>query len=369
MSSPGGRPPAPSAFRKHLGVLLQVWSGIGARRERVTPAALTASAVWVVGGLVAVLACLEVGVKGSRPAWGLISAIVAVLIGVLIFEIWRHTGEHFPWPVVHLSFVTAAVSLLTAAEIVSPATVAVSVLTVTVAQAAILGALTPRRWVPLYLVGLCGGIIGILVHRHLQADEIAPLLCVMVVAAGLTAGTARDRLRHHALTDPLTGLPNRGALEMLAAAQIALAKRTSSPLSVVLVDLDDFKAVNHLKGRAEGDRVLRHLAYAWVTTLRATDVLGRHIGDQFVLLLPNCGPEGVAVVVQRMLESTEQRGSCGATGYTVGDDLASMLERCERSMLEAKRIGRGEIVMRSEDVVVESSFSEMTGTGLNPPSG
>jgi diguanylate cyclase (GGDEF)-like protein len=81
---------------------------------------------------------------------------------------------------------------------------------------------------------------------------------------------------------------------------MALARRYDRALTVALLDLDDFKLVNDRDGHAAGDRVLVDLATAWTAVLRRSDVLGRHGGDEFILLMPDTTASGARTVLGRL---------------------------------------------------------------------
>lgn len=93
-------------------------------------------------------------------------------------------------------------------------------------------------------------------------------------------------LERLAMTDPLTGLYNRRYVTEALNRMLVTARLTRKPISVILIDLDGFKAVNEEYGHPRGDRVLCEAAVALKAGLRRTDILGRHGGDEFILLNP-----------------------------------------------------------------------------------
>ena len=94
-----------------------------------------------------------------------------------------------------------------------------------------------------------------------------------------------EHLAHH---DPLTGLPNRRWFEQEIARDLARATRQNAPLSVIALDLDQFKTYNDAHGHVAGDRLLKLLASLWTEALRTADVMARLGGDEFVVVLPDC---------------------------------------------------------------------------------
>jgi diguanylate cyclase (GGDEF)-like protein len=93
-----------------------------------------------------------------------------------------------------------------------------------------------------------------------------------------------ETLKDLAMTDPLTGLYNRRYIEEVLKVILETARRTAKPLFVMLIDLDGFKAINDEQGHVRGDRVLCDAAQALKSALRQSDVLGRHGGDEFIVI-------------------------------------------------------------------------------------
>ena len=105
-----------------------------------------------------------------------------------------------------------------------------------------------------------------------------------LVVATETIGRQSSRLRHEAQTDSLTGLLNRKGLAPAAERAFALADRTEIPLTVALVDLDDFKTVNDRHGHAAGDRLLVQMTRTWSEELQPGDIFARLGGDEFLVI-------------------------------------------------------------------------------------
>lgn len=104
----------------------------------------------------------------------------------------------------------------------------------------------------------------------------------------------------HAMTDPLTGLFNRRNFEVRIRESSAHAVRHEEPFAVVMLDLDNFKAINDAHGHEEGDRVLVHFAEAIRSVMRAADVAFRYGGDELVLLLRACDAVRAVEVADRL---------------------------------------------------------------------
>jgi diguanylate cyclase (GGDEF)-like protein len=170
-----------------------------------------------------------------------------------------------------------------------------------------------------------------------------PWVIAVVTTVVLTEAHARlnGRLRAQASTDPLTGVANRRAWEAEAARSLARAVRSGEPLTVAILDLDDFKEVNDRDGHSAGDTLLREVATSWRARLRGSDLLGRHGGDEFVLCLPGTDGPAAAEVLQRLDGGLPIGWSVGTATARTGDSLTSLLQRADAELYAAKRLRRG----------------------------
>ena len=112
-----------------------------------------------------------------------------------------------------------------------------------------------------------------------------------------------ETARNLADRDPLTGFYNHRYLHERLAEEVVRAVRSRLALSVVMLDLDDFKLVNDTFGHVYGDRVLVHVADLIRSTLRGSDVAARYGGDEFALILPETGRDEAMVVAERILDA------------------------------------------------------------------
>ncbi len=114
---------------------------------------------------------------------------------------------------------------------------------------------------------------------------------------------ARERLRVEAMHDSLTGLLNHGAFLDLLDKEIVKAHRQHTPLAVIMADLDHFKAINDRYGHPTGDSVLREAASRLRLSLRASDVIGRYGGEEFIVAVPGCTAADAAALAERFRSS------------------------------------------------------------------
>jgi diguanylate cyclase (GGDEF)-like protein len=168
---------------------------------------------------------------------------------------------------------------------------------------------------------------------------LVPWLALVLTAAALTEIQARvaEQLRHAATTDPLTGLVNRRAWEAETGRLLAHARRSNEPLTIAILDLDDFKAVNDRQGHSAGDELLRAVTARWSAQLRESDVLGRYGGDEFVLCLPGTDAEGAAEMLTRLVASHDFSWSAGTATRQDDDSLADLISRADADLYRQKR--------------------------------
>ncbi|MFB9728660.1 GGDEF domain-containing protein [Haloechinothrix salitolerans] len=159
-----------------------------------------------------------------------------------------------------------------------------------------------------------------------------------------------------ALQDPLTGLPNRRALDERLRA--LASDENMQPLSVALVDLDGFKGVNDNQSHAEGDDVLRVIASTLRDTLRGNDVVARYGGDEFVVLLPGAPAASAAAAMNRTVAAVSELPGHLSRGVTLSVGLVSMapsehpesvLTRADAAMYQAKRSGGNRVYAATQD--------------------
>jgi diguanylate cyclase (GGDEF)-like protein/PAS domain S-box-containing protein len=192
-------------------------------------------------------------------------------------------------------------------------------------------------------------------ERELGDEEMS---LVRAIAHTLSTAMGRirneERMRHQAVHDPLTGLPNRTLLRDRL--EQALAKRGVGTTGLLFVDLDNFKDVNDAHGHAAGDAVLIEVAHRLCTTVRPADTVARLGGDEFVVVCEDVDREAVVALGHRLQEAiqtplraadAEQRLTA-SIGCALGEhDPHELLGAADAAVYEAKRRGGGCVVLRA----------------------
>lgn len=170
-----------------------------------------------------------------------------------------------------------------------------------------------------------------------------------VVATATVVGLLSTRMRALTVTDGLTGLPNRRALDL--ALQDRLGRDRRHPVAVLAVDLDGFKAFNDTFGHAAGDRLLQQVATLWTAELRHGDVLTRCGGDEFVAVLNDCDDIRAAQVAARLVKVIpEPVSACIGLlvvpdgRHTGRDDVPRILDEVDQALYAGKAQGLGTVI-------------------------
>ena len=166
-----------------------------------------------------------------------------------------------------------------------------------------------------------------------------------------------DRLKTLATRDDLTGIFNRRHFMDLSREEIARAKRYGHPISLIIMDLDNFKQINDAHGHQAGDEVLRSFARLLSNSLRSFDILGRYGGEEFALALPETTPENGLKMAERLRRNLNDHripylnkvlsitASFGLAGISAQDDidLDTLLYRADKALYRAKNKGRNRV--------------------------
>jgi diguanylate cyclase (GGDEF)-like protein len=185
---------------------------------------------------------------------------------------------------------------------------------------------------------------------------------VMVATSGHRVGTLLvlvERLNRSTRFDPLTGVANRGYLEERLRNEVHRAARFGHPLSIAMIDIDDFKRVNDTFGHQAGDEALRTVARIIERELRSIDVVGRYGGEEFLAILPETPLDGAVVAMNRMRSAVERAQltagvpsrltvSAGVASHSVhGWEPEDLVRSADDALYIAKHRGKNQVVAGS----------------------
>jgi diguanylate cyclase (GGDEF)-like protein len=202
-----------------------------------------------------------------------------------------------------------------------------------------------------------GGFLGI------GAPELAIVVLFLMLAVGLAWTLARTLTRLHArveqqaVTDPLTGLWNRRHLAETLEREVLRALRFGHPISLIILDVDDFKQINDREGHVQGDVVLETVAGVVEEGIRTIDVAARYGGDELAVILVETDREGALILGERLADRMRTTGvplrDGGSMAATISlgvatipdsaDDLETLVDAADRALLRAKRAGKNQI--------------------------
>lgn len=222
------------------------------------------------------------------------------------------------------------------------------------------------------IVGVAPAVDDLLANWRRRSLIVIGLTVVMggacVLVSWLFAFALRDKvvaeaeLTRLAVTDPLTGLANRRALDRRVATEWQRAVRDQTPLSALFIDIDHFKRYNDTYGHAAGDEVLAVVAHnITAATRRSTDMVARYGGEEFAVILPGTPADGAAKLaekIRRRIEgiNVEHEGAqygrvtisvgCATCQPPEGGSGAKLIEAADRLLYEAKETGRNRVSAR-----------------------
>jgi len=179
--------------------------------------------------------------------------------------------------------------------------------------------------------------------------------------------------------DPMTHSLNRRGMEQEYARETSRAMRTGHPLCVAMIDLDNFKKLNDTHGHHAGDEALIHLVRTAREELRATDIIGRMGGEEFMIMLPNTVQEDAVMVVERLQRALTKKFflnnndrilitfSAGVAVYVAGESQESIMDRADKALYEAKHTGKNRVCVAAPGSVSPGAVSPdamVAGAGL-----
>lgn len=198
--------------------------------------------------------------------------------------------------------------------------------------------------------------------RRFSDDEIRlieDLLCKLVYP--LRNCQQYQQALDAAMTDKLTGMPNREAFDRHLDREIDLAKRLNLPLSLLVVDIDNFKVINDAYGHSSGDRALTLIAQTLINCLRRSDIAFRYGGEEFTVVLSHCDGNTAAQVAERLLHAVSQvtcHDGSRSFSLTISIGLAmlksdensyQLFDRADKALYQAKTEGRNRFIQTSNN--------------------
>jgi diguanylate cyclase (GGDEF)-like protein len=193
------------------------------------------------------------------------------------------------------------------------------------------------------------------------SDEDVEALSALAVQAGVAIENARLHrvVERQAVTDSLTGLANRRQFYEVLGREYERAQRFGQPVSLILLDIDDFKLINDSKGHLAGDAVLHSVAATLAEVIREIDLAARYGGEEFAVLLPQTGPEGAANLAERLRSEIAARsirfGTEEITGVTASFGVAAgpvndqtqidLIASADAALYQAKREGKNHVTV------------------------
>jgi diguanylate cyclase (GGDEF)-like protein len=202
-----------------------------------------------------------------------------------------------------------------------------------------------------------GGVLGI------GRPALAILIWFLAAAVALAWALARTLTRLHrrvaaqAVTDPLTGLWNRRHMAETLEREVLRAERFGHPISLIILDVDDFKKINDREGHLQGDLVLEAVGEVVREATRSIDAAARYGGDELAIILVETDREGALIVGERlgdrMRETRVPLREGGSMGVTISlgvatipdsaEGLESLVDAADRALLRAKRAGKNQL--------------------------
>ncbi|HSM72419.1 MAG TPA: diguanylate cyclase [Anaerolineales bacterium] len=165
------------------------------------------------------------------------------------------------------------------------------------------------------------------------------------------------------ITDPLTGIYNRRFFDEIAGKELERAKRSTSPLTIIILDIDHFKEINDTYGHPTGDQVLISLTNIYQSNMRSMDIFARYGGEEFIILMPDTDSESAHQIIERLRAALEETPLATyenkdiyvtiSAGIAVCDgqesvDIPALLERADQSLYTSKQTGRNKTTIWRE---------------------
>lgn len=297
-----------------------------------------AGVVFFLGGAGAGLATLPGWTGSYRSLVVMLGLIGSALVGALVL---MKLGDRIPSWGQHAALVVATVIISVAAAIGPSVRGNFAILYI---WTAVYAALYFQLRAAAIHVGIAAvGYIVVLVVDHSSLHTLfvawTSIFGTAAVAGAVAFGLV-SLLRRTSLEDPLTSLANRRAWDGRLEEELERARRNKTALSLAVIDIDDFKAVNDREGHPAGDQLLCRFADGWTGAIRGSgDFVARLGGDEFGLLAPGSDEIGMQLVIERLREIAPDGVSCsiGEATWDRTETAGDLFRRADEAMYRAKR--------------------------------
>lgn len=208
------------------------------------------------------------------------------------------------------------------------------------------------------------GDVDDVLHKPYQAIELQMRLTVgqRILTLADNLSQARDQIEHTPMFDPLTGIMNQVAFNKIAKNELERARRASSALSIIALDIDNFKILNEKYGTAACDHLIQQIAENVRERSRLYDFIGRWTGAEFMLVLLNVVGSDAEKIARRIirniresnvnhegvdLEFSVSAGIAAVQGIADSTNMDALIEDARQALVQAKKLGGYEIVLKA----------------------
>ncbi len=195
-------------------------------------------------------------------------------------------------------------------------------------------------------------------HRKFIILTLAYMEYIKLISKFISLASVNIAVKYSEETkiDPLTGVFNRRALDIILPSQFQIAKISNKPLSIGIIDIDDFKKINDTYGHIVGDCVLKRLSEELKKSLRESDFIFRYGGEEFLILFPFIKKDRACKLLNQILKKVRSKSitclnnivrvsfSGGVEDIDSNDNTFEMIENADRKLYEAKRSGKGKVI-------------------------
>ncbi len=218
--------------------------------------------------------------------------------------------------------------------------------------------------------------VNIADEKHIPSDFISRFLCrdgsykflewhtqtsigkyIYYSARDITEKVATEKkLREDAFKDQLTGINNRRLFDTIIDNEIDMSEKSNKPLSMILLDLDNFKVVNDTYGHLVGDEILKQSAQTVSSIIRKSDIFVRYGGEEFVILMSQTSEDGAVLLAEKIRAALEEKkftvagrqtASFGVAVRMKGESFEDWYQRLDKALYKAKESGRNKVVAAS----------------------